>query len=118
MPEIETIIVETIDPEGPFGAKEVGQGPLLPVPPAVSIAVHDAVGVWIDQVPVTPDKVLKALDRKERGEEPRFGPAAVPDAPFREPTLVEPPDDAPTLERSHAAAPGAVPHTPIEPGRA
>ena len=48
-------------PEGPFGAKEVGQGPLLPVIPAVANAVHDAVGVRIDETPITPDKVLRAL---------------------------------------------------------
>jgi 4-hydroxybenzoyl-CoA reductase alpha subunit len=97
MPEVEAIIVETHDPEGPFGAKEVGQGPLLPVPPALCNAVHDALGVRIDEVPVTPEKVLKALERKARGEEPRVGPAGVPDAPFRPPIVVEPPPGAPTL---------------------
>ena len=56
-PEIETFIVETVDPEGPYGAKEAGQGPLLPVLPAVVAAVHDALGVWVDEVPVTPEKV-------------------------------------------------------------
>lgn len=98
MPEVESILVETDDPEGPFGAKEVGQGPLLPVPPALCNAVHDAVGVRIDEIPLTPDKILKALDRKAKGEEPRVGPDGVPDAPFREPTWVEPPPGAPTLE--------------------
>lgn len=106
MPEIETILVETHDPEGPFGAKEVGQGPLLPVPPAVCNAVYDAVGVRIDEVPVSPDKVLQALDRAAKGAEARVGPASVPDAPYREPILVDPPPEAPNLERVLAAAHG------------
>src|SRR5215467_5585117 len=50
-PEIETFIVETDDPEGPYGAKEAGQGPLLPVMPALVSAVHDALGVWVGEVP-------------------------------------------------------------------
>jgi len=61
-PEIETILVETNDPEGPYGAKEAGQGPLLPVVPAVANAVYDAVGVRIHEVPITPDKILRAMD--------------------------------------------------------
>src|SRR2546426_7399570 len=44
-PEIHTILVETDDPEGPFGAKEAGQGPLLPVIPAIANAIYHAVGV-------------------------------------------------------------------------
>ena len=51
MPEIFTELVEHPDPAGPFGAKEVGQGPLLPIMPAVANAVFDAVGVRIDEVP-------------------------------------------------------------------
>src|SRR5437870_5016882 len=78
MPEVKTFIVETDDPEGPYGAKEAGQGPLLPVPPAVSAAVFDALGVWIDEVPVTPEKVIEALRRKEKGEPPRYGPPRFP----------------------------------------
>ena len=61
-PEIETILVETIDPEGPYGAKEAGQGPLLPVVPAVSNAVFDAIGVRIHEIPISPDKILRALE--------------------------------------------------------
>ena len=60
-PEIETILVEVPDREGPFGAKEAGQGPLNPVIPAIVNAVFDAVGVRIDETPITSDKVLKAL---------------------------------------------------------
>ena len=62
MPPVESILVETLDPQGPYGAKECGQGPLLPVIPAVPIAIYDALGVRIDESPVTPDKILNALD--------------------------------------------------------
>jgi 4-hydroxybenzoyl-CoA reductase subunit alpha len=60
-PEIETILVEVPDREGPFGGKEAGQGPLNPVIPAIANAIYDAIGVRIDEVPITPDKVLRAL---------------------------------------------------------
>jgi 4-hydroxybenzoyl-CoA reductase alpha subunit len=64
MPEVEVILVESEDPEGPYGAKECGEGPLLPILPAVANAVHDAVGVRLTSLPMTPDKVLAALERK------------------------------------------------------
>src|SRR3990172_8661410 len=60
MPEVEVALIEDPDPNCPFGAKEVGQGPLLPVMPAVANAVYEAGGVRIDEVPITPDKVLRA----------------------------------------------------------
>ena len=60
-PEIETILIEIPDREGPYGGKEAGQGPLNPVIPAIANAVFDAVGIRIDETPITPDKVLKAL---------------------------------------------------------
>ncbi len=91
-PEIETILVESVDPEGPYGAKEAGQGPLLPVPPALVSAVHDALGIWVDEIPVTPEKVLKALEAKAKGEPPRFGPRSFPAIPYPEPIRVVPPD--------------------------
>ncbi|HEX4836862.1 MAG TPA: molybdopterin cofactor-binding domain-containing protein [bacterium] len=91
MPPVETILVTTDDPEGPFGAKEAGQGPLLPVIPAVANAVYDAVGVRIDEVPITPDKVLAALEQKAKGGQGRVGPAGIPPFPFRDPLRVEPP---------------------------
>jgi len=84
-PEIETFLIEDADPEGPFGAKEVGQGPLLPVPPALVNAVYDAIGVRFDEIPVTPDKVLRALERKST----RVGPRSVIDFPFPDPVRVE-----------------------------
>src|SRR5216117_1842426 len=61
-PEIHTFLVETNDPEGPFGAKEAGQGPLLPVIPAIANAVYHAVGVRCDEVPITPEMILKGLE--------------------------------------------------------
>ena len=91
VPEIETFIVETNDPEGPYGAKEAGQGPLLPVPPALCSAVYDALGVWIDEIPVTPEKVIEALRRKEKGEPARYGPPRFPAIPYPPTTKVEPP---------------------------
>ncbi len=100
MPEVETFIVETVDPEGPYGAKEAGQGPLLPVIPAISSAVFDALGVWIDEVPVTPEKIVEALRRKEKGEPARFGPAGFPAIPYPACIKVDPPPK----ELDHAAA--------------
>ncbi len=91
MPPVETILVTTDDPEGPFGAKEAGQGPLLPVIPAVANAVYDAVGVRIDEVPISPDKVLAALEQKAKGNEGRVGPKEIPAFTFRDPIKVEPP---------------------------
>ncbi|MBI3099003.1 MAG: molybdopterin-dependent oxidoreductase [Planctomycetes bacterium] len=89
MPEVVTYIVEDPDPNGPFGAKEVGQGPLLPIMPAVANAVYDAVRVRVDEVPITPDKVLKALQSPSK----RYGPTRIPEVtlpePIRVPTPVE-----------------------------
>jgi CO/xanthine dehydrogenase Mo-binding subunit len=90
MPPVETILVETLDPEGPYGAKEVGQGPLLPVIPAVASAVAEAVGVWVDEVPITPEKILAAL-------EGRYRPPRMPE--FRYPETVK----VPSLEPAHPA---------------
>jgi hypothetical protein len=91
MPEVITELIEDPDPLGPFGAKEVGQGPLLPVMPAVCNAIYDAVGVRIDEIPVTPDKVLAALDDKAKGGAGRVGPKAFPDVDWPEPYIVPPP---------------------------
>ena len=60
-PVLEAIIVETIDAEGPYGAKEAGEGPLNPVIPAIANAVFDAIGVRLRSVPFTPDKVTAAM---------------------------------------------------------
>src|SRR5882672_10083321 len=88
MCDVKTYLVEDPDPNGPYGAKEVGQGPLLPVPPAVANAVYDAVGVRIDEVPITPEKVLKALKEKAKGRDGRYGPDSVPSVEWPEPLRV------------------------------
>lgn len=62
MPEIETIIVETSDPEGPFGAKGVGEMGGTPTAAAIANAVFDAVGLRLTRLPMTPERVLAALD--------------------------------------------------------
>jgi CO/xanthine dehydrogenase Mo-binding subunit len=91
MPEIFTELVEEPDPRGPFGAKEVGQGPLLPIMPAVANAVYDAVGVRIDEVPITPEKIMKALAEKKAGRAPRYGPSHFPNIEWPEALRVPPP---------------------------
>jgi len=91
MPEVFTELVEEPDPKGPFGAKEVGQGPLLPIMPAVANAVYDAVGVRIDEVPITPEKIMKALAEKKAGRLPRFGPSHFPHVDWPEALRVPPP---------------------------
>src|SRR5882762_9976314 len=88
MCDVKTFLIEDPDPNGPFGAKEVGQGPLLPVPPAVANAVYDAVGVRIDEVPIMPEKVLKALKDKSKGRDGRYGPDSVPSVEWPEPLRV------------------------------
>jgi 4-hydroxybenzoyl-CoA reductase subunit alpha len=88
-PDIHTILVETDDPDGPFGAKEAGQGPLFPVIPAVANAVWNAVGVRVDEIPITPDKVLKGLELRRQGKPPRVGPERLPLFTFPVPRAVE-----------------------------
>ncbi|UCC83305.1 MAG: molybdopterin-dependent oxidoreductase [Gemmatimonadota bacterium] len=70
-PELESLIVESVDPEGPYGAKEAGEGPLHPSIPAIANAIYDAVGVRIDRLPFTPPRVWMALqlraDREKAG---------------------------------------------------
>jgi len=64
-PTIESIIIETDDKEGPFGAKEAGEGPLNPVIPAIANAVANAIKQRINSTPITPEKVLRALDHAD-----------------------------------------------------
>lgn len=68
VPNIRLIDIETNDPDGPFGAKEAAEGGIVSPPPAVVSAIHDATGVWFTELPITPEKVVKAL--KEKGEPP------------------------------------------------
>ena len=93
MCDVVTYLVEDADPNGPFGAKEVGQGPLLPVPPAIANAVYDAVGVRVDEVPITPEKVLAALRDKAKGKPARYGPKSVPEIEWPQPLKVLTPDE-------------------------
>ncbi len=65
IPEIQTIMVEEAHPKGPFGAKGMGELALSPTAPAVANAIHDAVGVWINSLPITPEKILAALKQSE-----------------------------------------------------
>lgn len=111
MCRIHTFLIEDPDPSGPFGAKEVGQGPLLPIPPAIVNAIYDAVGARVDEVPVTPQKVLAALKRKAKGEEPREGPGPAPPFDWPEPIRVPPPwagGDGRALEETRSIEGGGV----------
>ncbi|HKR22588.1 MAG TPA: molybdopterin cofactor-binding domain-containing protein [Pyrinomonadaceae bacterium] len=93
MCDVKTYLIEDPDPNGPYGAKEVGQGPLLPIPPAVANAVYDAVGVRIDEVPLTPEKVMRALRDKSRGRDPRYGPDSVPPVAWPDPMRILTPSE-------------------------
>jgi xanthine dehydrogenase molybdenum-binding subunit len=66
VPRMETVIVETEEKDGPFGAKGIGEPGLVPTAAAVANAVYDAVGVRIRDLPITPEKVLAALKAKEK----------------------------------------------------
>jgi 4-hydroxybenzoyl-CoA reductase alpha subunit len=73
-PELESLIIESLDPEGPYGAKEAGEGPLHPSIPAIANAIYDAVGVRIDRLPFAPPRVWKAI--QERAARERAGELA------------------------------------------
>jgi CO/xanthine dehydrogenase Mo-binding subunit len=60
-PELRSIIIESVDPEGPYGAKEAGEGPLHPSIPAIANAIHDALGIRCDALPFSPPRVLGLL---------------------------------------------------------
>lgn len=59
--EIKSVILEYADPIGPFGARGMAEMPLIPLAPAIAAAVHEATGVWIDDIPMTPDRVVAKL---------------------------------------------------------
>jgi 4-hydroxybenzoyl-CoA reductase subunit alpha len=65
-PPIEVGIVESIDPHGPFGAKEAGEGSLAAFLPALTNAIADAIGLRFNDLPVTPDRVFAALEKRAR----------------------------------------------------
>ena len=67
-PPIEVKLVESNDPLGPFGAKEASEGALHGFPPALASAIHDAIGIRLDELPLTPDRLLEAIHAKRRDE--------------------------------------------------
>jgi 4-hydroxybenzoyl-CoA reductase subunit alpha len=82
-PEVEPIIVESIDPEGPFGAKECSEGSLAATIPAISNAIYDAVGVRLHECPFTPERVLAALRAKRNDKALNLTEGVDPTAPAR-----------------------------------
>ncbi len=82
-PEIEPIIVESVDPEGPFGAKECSEGSLAATIPAISNAIYDAVGVRLHESPFTPERVLAALRVKRKEKALNLTEGVDPTAPMR-----------------------------------
>jgi CO/xanthine dehydrogenase Mo-binding subunit len=64
LPHLESVILECPSTDGPYGAKGIGEMTANAPGPAIANAIHDAVGVWIDDLPVTPEKVLRALEAK------------------------------------------------------
>jgi CO/xanthine dehydrogenase Mo-binding subunit len=67
--QVNTYLIETIDEHGPFGAKGVGEPAMIPSAAAVASAIYDAVGIWVTEVPITPEKVLKTIKEKQRAKE-------------------------------------------------
>ncbi|RJR19598.1 MAG: 4-hydroxybenzoyl-CoA reductase [Desulfobacteraceae bacterium] len=66
MPNVDCIIVESNEPNGPYGAKEVGEGAIMPTIPAILNAVYDATGVRIWELPLTPERVYKAIKERDK----------------------------------------------------
>jgi hypothetical protein len=96
-PEIEAIIIESNDPEGPFGAKEAGEGSLAATIPAISNAIFDAVGVRLHEAPFTPERVLAALRAQKGMKRLDLSGSSDPTAPtkFREHGGATAPEDKP-----------------------
>src|ERR1700704_1286808 len=82
-PEVEAIIVESMDPEGPFGAKECSEGSLAATIPAIANAIYDAVGVRLHESPFTPERVLAALRAKKNAKALNLTEGVDPTAPDR-----------------------------------
>jgi 4-hydroxybenzoyl-CoA reductase subunit alpha len=84
-PDLEALIVESLDPEGPYGAKEAGEGPLHPSIPAIANAIYDAVGVRMDRLPFTAPNVWRAIEkaRSEGTLGKPGGPAGEPESPAK-----------------------------------
>ena len=82
-PQVEPIIVESIDPEGPFGAKECSEGSLAATIPAIANAIYDAVGVRLHESPFTPERILAALRAKKKAKNLNLTEGIDPTAPTR-----------------------------------
>jgi 4-hydroxybenzoyl-CoA reductase subunit alpha len=82
-PEVEPIIVESVDPEGPFGAKECSEGSLAATIPAISNAIYDAVGIRLHECPFTPERVLAALRARKNAKLLNLTEGVDPTAPGR-----------------------------------
>jgi 4-hydroxybenzoyl-CoA reductase subunit alpha len=67
-PEIISGLVDSYEPRGPFGAKEIGEGSTLPVLGAVAHAIANATGTWIKDLPITPEKILNAIRERDAGK--------------------------------------------------
>ena len=66
--EVKPVIVEVPDSRGPWGARGVGEPPFLPLAPAILAAIHDATGIWMDEIPVTPERMWKALRSRNESD--------------------------------------------------
>jgi hypothetical protein len=110
LPEIENVILENPSADGPFGAKAIGEMANNAQPPAIAAAIHDAVGVWITEMPATPERILRALE--ERREPRREGKRVIYDEPISVESLSS--DGGPgvlgraCLRRARRSAPGTA----------
>jgi len=66
VPDIEYIDIIAEDPNGPYGAKEASEGAIVSAPPSIVNAIHDATGIWFKELPVTPEKIVMALKKKDK----------------------------------------------------
>jgi CO/xanthine dehydrogenase Mo-binding subunit len=66
--QIKTYFIESLDEHGPFGAKGVGEPAMIPSAAAIANAIYDAVGIWVTELPITPEKVLKAINEKQKSK--------------------------------------------------
>jgi hypothetical protein len=64
LPELDNVILENPSADGPFGAKAIGEMANNAQPPAIAAAIHDALGVWVTEMPATPERVLRALEAR------------------------------------------------------
>jgi CO/xanthine dehydrogenase Mo-binding subunit len=64
--EIQTVMVTSQDPNGPWGAKGIAEITMIPVTPAIINAIHDATGAWIEKLPATPERVFRAIQQRAK----------------------------------------------------